>query len=216
MWIKLRNNFIAGIAVILPVIGTIFILRFIVIKTNNLVLNPTLDFFKLYLPFTVGIIYLKYLIKGLILVAILLLIAVIGLATKNIIIRRFFSFWERILYRIPMVNKIYKAIRQISHVFLVRDKSLLQRVVLLEYPRRGVYSIGFVTLEGYDQIERKVSKEIINVFVPTAPNPTSGVLLFAPREELIDLDMSIEEGLKLVISGGGVVPPTSKKKSESK
>ena len=216
MWIKLRNNFITGIAVILPVIGTIFILRFIVIKTNNLVLNPALDFFRSYLPFTIGVVYLKYLIKGLILVAILLLIAVIGLATKNIIIRRFFSFWERILYRIPMVSKIYKAIRQISHVFLVRDKSLLQRVVLLEYPRRGVYSIGFVTLERYHQIESKVSKEIINVFVPTAPNPTSGVLLLAPREELIDLDMSIEEGLKLVISGGGVVPPASKRKSKTK
>jgi uncharacterized membrane protein len=138
------------------------------------------------------------------------------MATKSIIIRRFFSFWEKILYRIPMVSKIYKAIRQISHVFLVRDKSLLQRVVLLEYPRRGVYSIGFVTLEKYDQMGSKLSKEIINVFVPTAPNPTSGILLLAPREELIDLDMSVEEGLKLVISGGGVVPPTPKKKSKIK
>ena len=216
MWIKLRNNFITGIAVILPVVGTIFILRFIVIKTNSLVLNPALDFFKLYLPFTIGIVYLKYLVKGLILVAILLLIAVIGMATKSIIIRRFFSFWEKILYKIPMVSKIYKAIRQISHVFLVRDKSLLQRVVLLEYPRRGVYSIGFVTSEKYDPAQVNIPRGIINVFVPTAPNPTSGILLLAPQGELIDLDMSIEEGLKLVISGGGVVPPTSKRKSESK
>ncbi len=212
MWIKLRNNFITGIAIILPVVATIFILRFIVIKTNSLVLNPTLGFFKSYLPVTIGIVYLKYLIKGLILIAILALIVLIGLAAKNIIVRRFFSFWERLLYRIPMVSKIYRAFRQISHAFLVRDKSLLQRVVLLEYPRRGVYSIGFVTSEKYDQTQLNIPPGIINVFVPTAPNPTSGVLLLAPQAELIDLNMSVEEGLKLVISGGSVMPSKKGKK----
>ena len=205
MWIKIRNNFFAGIAVALPLVITIFILRFIVIITNNLVLNPSLEFFKKHLPAS-GVIYLAYLIKGLVLLAILGLITLVGLATRNIIIRRFFSFWERLLYRIPVVNKVYLAIRQISNAFLVRDKSLLQRVVLLEYPRRGIYSIGFVTSEKYRQIQEKISKNIVNVFVPTAPNPTSGVLLLAPREELIDLDLSIEEGLKLVISVGSVVP----------
>ena len=111
-----------------------------------------------------------------------------------------------------MVSKVYKAFRQISHAFLVRDKSLLQRVVLLEYPRRGVYSIGFVTSEKYDQTQLNIPPGIINVFVPTAPNPTSGVLLLAPQKELTDLDMSVEEGLKLVISGGSVVPSKKGKK----
>lgn len=205
MWVKIRNNFFAGIAVALPLVITIFILRFIVIKTNELVLNPALAFFRSYLPGT-GVIYLKYLIKGLVLFVILGLITLIGLATRSIIIRRFFSFWERLLYRIPVVNKIYMAMRQISNAFLVRDKSLLQRVVLLEYPRKGIYSIGFVTSERYNQMQEKTSQDIVNVFVPTAPNPTSGVLLLAPKEELINLDMSIEDGLKLVISVGSVVP----------
>ncbi|MEA3328179.1 MAG: DUF502 domain-containing protein [Candidatus Omnitrophota bacterium] len=205
MWIKIRNNFFAGIAVTLPLLITIFAFKFMVVITNNLILNPILTFFKAYLP-AGGVIYLAYLLKGLVLLVILGLITLIGLATRNIIVRRFFSFWEGLLYRIPVVSKLYLAIRQISNAFLIRNKSLLQRVVLLEYPRKGIYSIGFVTSEKYRQIQEKISKDVVNVFVPTAPNPTSGVLLLAPRKELIDLDMSIEEGLKLVISVGSVIP----------
>ncbi|MEA3560396.1 MAG: DUF502 domain-containing protein [Candidatus Omnitrophota bacterium] len=205
MWIKIRNNFFAGIAIVLPLVITIFILKFIVVTTNNLVLNPALVFFKTYLPAT-GIVYFKYLVKGLVLCMILALIILVGFAAKNIIIRRFFSFWEKLLYRIPLVNKLYMAMRQISNAFLIRDKSLLQRVVLLEYPRKGIYSIGFVTSESYNQMQKKISRDIVNVFVPTAPNPTSGILLLVPRKELVNLDMSIEEGLKLVISVGSVIP----------
>lgn len=204
---RLRNYFITGIAVILPAALTILILRYLVLTINNRILNPILGLLEPSLRET-EIIYLKYLIKGLVLVAVCGAVILIGFATKNIVIRRLISFGERLLYKIPLINKVYTSIREITNAFLTHGKRVFQRVVLVEYPRKGIYSIGFVTSESRGEIQAKVHERIINVFIPTTPNPTSGVLLMVPKESVLDLDMSVEDGIKLVISGGAITPPS--------
>ncbi len=202
MFTRLRNNFIAGLVVILPVALTIVILRFLVVRINRLILDPVIKIYSPYLNET----YLIYLIKGAVLILFIFLIALVGLATKVIVLRRVFSVGERLFFKMPMIGKIYIAIKQISHAFLGKRRGIFKRVILLEYPRAGIYSIGFVTSKSKGEVQNKVQKEMVNVFVPTTPNPTSGVFLLVPKEEEIALDISVEDGLKLVISGGVVVP----------
>lgn len=206
MWVKLRNNFFAGMAIILPAILTIFIIRGLFLMVNNRVIDPILKIVEPYLR-GVGIIYFKYTVKVLILFGVISVIILIGLATKSIIISRLISFGERLLYRIPLLNKIYTSVRQITHAFLARGRGLFQRVVLVEYPRKGIYSLGFVTSDASGEVPSKTSQDLLNVFVPTTPNPTSGVILMVPKESVVELEMSVEDGLKLVISGGTVTPP---------
>lgn len=134
-------------------------------------------------------------------------IILVGIFATNIIGKRMISFGERVMTRIPLANRIYKAVQQISTAFLGSNRSIFQNVVLVEYPRRGIYSLGFLTAEGEGEVQEKTDKPVVCVFVPTTPNPTSGMLIFVPRDQLIRLDMTTEDGLKLVVSGGVVVPP---------
>jgi len=134
-------------------------------------------------------------------------IILVGIFATNIIGKRMISFGEQIMTRIPLANKIYKAVQQISTAFLGSNRSIFQKVVLIEYPRKGIYSLGFMTAKGEGEVQRKTARDVACVFVPTTPNPTSGMLVFVPNEQLIHLDMTSEDGLKLVVSGGVVVPP---------
>jgi len=134
-------------------------------------------------------------------------IILVGIFATNIIGKRMISFGERIMTRIPLANRIYKAVQQISTAFLGSNRSIFQKVVLIEYPRKGIYSLGFMTAKGEGEVQRKTARDVACVFVPTTPNPTSGMLVFVPNEQLIHLDMTSEDGLKLVVSGGVVVPP---------
>jgi uncharacterized membrane protein len=202
MFARIRNNFIAGLAVILPAALTIIILQFLIIKINKLILDPIISIYSPYL----GKPHLIYLTKGLVLVLFIFLIALIGLATRIIVIRRLFGFGERLFFKIPMIGKIYVAIKQISYAFLGERRGIFKRVILLEYPRAGIYSLGFVTSKSKGEVQKKTKKEMVNVFIPTTPNPTSGMFLLIPEEEAISLDISVEDGLKLIISGGVVVP----------
>ena len=114
---------------------------------------------------------------------------------------------EQLLFKVPMIGKIYTIIKQLSFAFLGQGKGLFERVVLIEYPRKGIYSVGLVTAKGKGEIQAKIPQGVLSVFVPTTPNPTSGVYLLVPEDEAIALDMSVEEGLKVVISGGTITPP---------
>ena len=210
---KLRNSFVTGIVVILPAIITIIIIRYLFLTINNLILNPILGLFAPHIKGS-GLIYFKYLIKGLIFVCVLGLIVLIGVATRSIILRRLFSFGERLLYKIPMVNKIYTSIREVTNAFLAHGKTVFQRVVLVEYPRKGIYSLGFVTSESRGEVQVRTKECLINVFVPTTPNPTSGVFFMVPEESAINLDMTVEGGLKLVISGGAITPSYTEEQSK--
>ena len=203
---KLRANFMAGIVVILPLVITYEIIKFIVVKAK------VLHFANIITGKFVEPAYSRYIIVGiavlLILATIFIILIVIGMLARNVIGKRLILFGESILARIPMVNKIYRAVQQISHAFV--GKVIFTRVVLLQYPRKGIYSIGFVTSDTKGEISSEISKNSINVFLPTTPNPTSGYLLFVPEKDTISLSMSVEDAMKLVISGGAVTPNYSK------
>ncbi|MCX7825806.1 MAG: DUF502 domain-containing protein, partial [Verrucomicrobiae bacterium] len=135
------------------------------------------------------------------------LVTLLGWMTRQVAGRRLLIFAETFIARLPLFNRIYGFMREVSHTLLAGQKTVFARVVLVEYPRPGVYAIGFVTSEGEGEVQAKTQARVINVFVPTTPNPTSGFLLMVPREQTIDLDMSVADGMKVVISGGAVVPP---------
>ena len=114
---------------------------------------------------------------------------------------------ERILNRMPVVRSVYSAIKQIFETILAQQSNAFREAVLIEYPRRGIWAIGFITGTTKGEVQNLTEEETVNIFLPTTPNPTSGFLLFVPREEVVPLDMSVEEAVKMVISGGIVTPP---------
>ena len=134
------------------------------------------------------------------------LIIATGMFARNIFGKKLIEWGERILNKLPFVKKIYKPIQEISKVFLTDRRTVFEKPVLIEYPRKGIYSLGFYTRRATEEIEGKTRQELMSVFLPTTPNPTSGFLLFVPVEDCIDLNMSIEEAMKLIVSGGAVVP----------
>jgi len=197
---KIRNNFLAGIAILLPAVLTVLIFRYLILMIDNIILDPVVEIFK---PYTGGI-PVVYLSKGIAFLIVVLFISFIGFAARIIVLKRVFSFGERIVERVPMVSKIYFAIKELASAFFGRKIASFNKVALIEYPRKGVYSICFVTSEVKGEIARQTGGEKVSVFVPTTPNPTSGFLLVADKEELKMLDISVEEGMKFVISAGVV------------
>ena len=196
------NSFITGVAVLLPAAITVLILRFLIVEINKFFLEPMVKFFHPYLANL-------YLITGFKIVTFLIIIvmvSLVGVAARIIVLRKIFGFGEKLFIGVPMIGKVYNATKQISRAFLGRGKSVFKKVVLVEYPRKGVWSIGFMTRDMSGEIERKTSHKLISVFVPTTPNPTSGIYLLVPIEEATFLEMSVEDGFKLVISGGTVIP----------
>ncbi len=196
--VRIRNNFLTGIIVFFPLIVTILFVRFLWNGLNSLVLEPVARYLTVLFPQ----VYSTFVFKILIFLAVVLLVALIGLATKNILGRRLFSFFERIIFRLPLVNKIYTGIKEISDALLISKRGSFRKVVLVEFPKEGSYTLGFITSEVKGEIQKKTDEEVVNVFVPTTPNPTSGFLLFVPVNKLIFLDMPVEDGIKLVISFG--------------
>ncbi len=151
--------------------------------------------------------YGVFIVKTLAFLIVILLISFVGWAASVIFLRRLFVFGERLFLKVPMVGKIYSVTKEIGSAFLGRrDKAFFKRVVLIEYPRKGLYTIAFITRQRQDKIKNAAGKELIGVFVPTTPNPTSGIFLLVPKEEVKFLEMSVEEGLKLVVSSGTIMP----------
>ena len=193
---SLRNNFIAGVVVLIPIGITLYLTLFIIKVSSGLIpkeINPNH--------------YLPYNIPGLEILIAVLLITIIGWISLSFIGKRLFNLFESILNKIPIIRTIYSAVEQLIETF-TKSKSDKKTVVLIEYPRKGVYAVGFATKENTGEIKKKAGKELINVFVPTTPNPTSGFLLMFPKDEVIYLDLSFEEASKFIVSAG-----TSTKKS---
>jgi len=200
----LGDNFIAGIIVILPLTVTAFIIRFFVISLNAIMLNPLAKGLRTYPLYEDQRLFLA---KALIFLAVVLLIALVGLMTRVIIVRKFFAFFENILLKLPMINKVYGSIKVISGAFLGKRKSGFKKVVLVEYPRKGIYTLGFVTSEAKGEFQEAAhNPDLISIYVPTTPNPTSGYFVLLNRNEVIPLDISVEEALKVVISAGAIAP----------
>ncbi len=187
---KIRNNFIAGIVVLIPIGITLYLTIFFIRVTGNIIpkeLNP-----NNYLPFN---------IPGVEILIALFFITLIGWLSLSFLGKKFFELFNRILKKIPILRTIYSAIGQMTESFTKTDNKQ-KSVVLLEYPRKGVWAVGFATKENTGIIKEKIKEELINVFVPTTPNPTSGFLLMIPKKDLIYLDVTFEQASKFIVSAG--------------
>ena len=200
---RLRTYFFAGILITAPVSLTIYLawlfIRFVDEQVFSVIpqeYNP-----ETYLPFS---------IPGIGLLLALVFLTLIGALTAGIIGRALNHLFEGILNRLPVIRSLYGAIKQIMETVLANKSSAFRECVLIEYPRRGMWTLGFITGTTKGEVQEKTAgataEEVINVFVPTTPNPTSGFLLFVPAQDIIRLKMPIEDGLKLVVSGGIVTP----------
>ncbi|MDD5084609.1 MAG: DUF502 domain-containing protein [Candidatus Omnitrophica bacterium] len=210
LMIGFRNSFFAGIAVLLPLWVTVVVVRFLVVWMNRFLVNPIASIVKVSLGWT-GMEPVFWTAKIVVFFAIIFAIALIGMVARTIVMKRLINFGEGILLRIPLIRNVYRAVQQLRDTFLINKRNIFQRVVLIEFPRPGIFSIGFVTAESGGGIPELQDKDLINVFVPTSPNPTTGFFLMVPRSEAKPLSMSIEDGIKLVISGGALPPSDWKK-----
>jgi uncharacterized membrane protein len=208
---RLRNIFITGLLITLPIALTWFILKFLFKNLDALAPVFTDLLIKMNVPIPEG-----YRIPFLGVAMTLLTILLIGMFATNIFGKRLVHLGERIVEKIPFVRRIYSGTKQVVVSFAHADTAAFNRVVLIEFPRRGISALGFVTGETQGEVQRLTANNVINVFVPTTPNPTSGFLVFAPPEEVRDVSMTIEEGVKYVISGGIVDPATQIKQVDLK
>ena len=187
---RLRNYFIAGIVVLIPIGITLYLTLFLIRISGDVIpneINP-----NNYLPFN---------IPGLEILIALFLITFIGWLSLSFIGKKFFEIFNNILKKIPILRTIYSAIGQMTESF-TNSNSDKKSVVLLEYPRKGIWVVGFATKENKGIINEKVKEELINIFVPTTPNPTSGFLLMVPKKDLIYLEVSFEQASKFIVSAG--------------
>ena len=187
---RIRNNFIAGIVVLIPIGITLYLTIFIIKISGNIIpkeINP-----NNYLPFD---------IPGVEILIALFLITFIGWLSLSFIGKKFFELFNNFLKKIPILRTIYSAIGQMTESFTKSDNSE-KSVVLLEYPRKGIWVVGFATKENQGIIKDKINEDLINIFVPTTPNPTSGFLLMLPKNDIIYLDVSFEQASKFIVSAG--------------
>ena len=187
---RLRNNFIAGVVVLIPIGITLYLTLFIIKLSARLIpkeINP-----NNYLPFD---------IPGLEILIAVIIITLIGWISLSFLGKKFFELFNNILKKIPILRTIYSAIGQMTESFTKTDNSE-KSVVLLEYPRKGIWVVGFATKENKGLINDNVKENLVNVFVPTTPNPTSGFLLLVPKKDLIFLDISFEQASKFIVSAG--------------
>tara|TARA_B110001454_G_C12591676_1_gene380465 strand:+ start:220 stop:834 length:615 start_codon:yes stop_codon:yes gene_type:complete len=187
---RVRNNFIAGVVVLIPIGITLYI-TFFIMSVSAVILPKEIN------PNH----YLPYNIPGLEILISLILITLIGWVSLSFLGRRLLSLFNTILKRIPILRTIYSALGQMTETFTKSDNNK-KNVVLIEYPRKGTWAVGFATKENEGEISRKTNKKLINVFVPTTPNPTSGFLLMFPKDEVIYLDLTFEEASKFIVSAG--------------
>ena len=202
---RLRNVFITGLLITLPIALTWFILQFLLKNFDALSPVFTKMLIQLGAPIPEG-----FRIPFLGLMVTLLIVLAVGWLTTNFFGKKLFELGELMIEKIPFVRRIYKGSKQVVSSIAEADTSTFRKVVLIEFPRRGLLAIGFVTGESRGEVQRITRENMLNVFVPTMPNPTSGFLIFSPPEELTEVSMTIEEGIKYVVSGGIVTPPEFK------
>ena len=188
--LNLRNYFITGVVILIPIGFTLYLTKFIIGISSNIIpqnINPNS--------------YLPYAIPGIEILISVFFITIVGGLSLSFLGKRILKLIDDLFKRIPFLRTIYSAILQMTESFSNQDNNK-KSVVLVEYPRKGVWAVGFATKENKGQMADKTSKKLINVFVPTTPNPTSGFLLMFPADEIIHLDMSFEEASKFIVSAG--------------
>ncbi len=187
---RIRNYFITGVVVLIPIGITVYLTLFLVSITSNILpkeINPNN--------------YLPYNIPGVEIITSIFIITVIGWLSLSFLGKKFLNIFDNILKKIPILRTIYSAIVQMTETFTKADKKE-KNVVLVEYPRKGSWAVGFATKDNTGEMSEKTNKKLINVFIPTTPNPTSGFLLMFPKEDVIYLDLTFEEASKFIVSAG--------------
>ncbi len=187
---RLRNYFITGIVVLVPIGITLYLTKFFVSISSKLIpseINP-----NYYLPFS---------IPGLEIFLAVILITIMGYLSLSFIGKKILQLFNDLLKKIPILRTIYSAIGQMAET-LAPKKNNKKSVVLIEYPRKGSWAVGFATKDNKGEISKKTNQKLVNVFVPTTPNPTSGFLLMFPKDEVVYLDMTFEEASKFIVSAG--------------
>ena len=185
-----RNYFIAGVVVLIPIGITVYLTFFIINISSKIIpkeINPNH--------------YLPYDIPGLEILIAIFIITIVGWLSLSFLGKRLLNTFQSLLKRIPILRTIYSAITQMTETFTKTDKNK-KNVVLVEYPRKGSWAVGFATKDNEGEISKKTNKKLVNVFIPTTPNPTSGFLLMFPKEEVIYLDLSFEEASRFIVSAG--------------
>jgi len=204
---RLRAYFLAGILVTAPISIT-FYLAWLFIHFVDRQVTPLIP--EAYNPTT----YLPFGLPGLGLVILVVVLTVIGAMTAGILGRFLVRTSEGLLARMPVIRSIYGAVKQIFETVLAQQSTAFREAVLVEYPRRGIWAIGFITGRTEGEVQNITEEEVINIFLPTTPNPTLGFLLFLPRKDIVPLSMTVEEAIKMVISGGIVTPPDNRPPAE--
>ena len=198
---KISNNFFKGILISAPIIITLYI-AWGLIKFFDKKASPLLGTFPFEIP-------------GFGLITVFIFFAIIGFITTGLLGRIFSSFIEKVLSKMPVLRNIYSGLKQLFEAILAKKSNSFREVVLLEYPRKGIWAMGFLTGETKGEVNRKTKNQMANIFLPTTPNPTSGFLLFVPKKDILRLTMTVEEGIKMIISAGMLTPSENQKKIKS-
>jgi len=200
--LTLRRYLVAGLLVWVPAGITILIIKFLVdLMDQTLLLLP-----PAWRPEQL----VGFRIPGLGLVLTIVIVLATGIVVTNFLGQRLLHLGERIVARVPLVRSVYGAAKQVMHTLFSKGGKSFRKVVLVEYPRHGIWSLGFLTGDGTPEISRHSGRPMVNVFIPTTPNPTSGFLLVVPREDARELNMTVDDGLKMIISLGVIVPEERK------
>ena len=205
----IRGYFLAGVLVTAP-IGITFYISWLLIRWVDSQVESLIP--PAYNPET----YLPFAIPGLGLVVVFVVLTFIGWSTAGILGRLWLRGSEKLLARMPVIRSVYGAVKQIIETILKQQSNAFRDVVLFEYPRRGSWALGFITGQTQGEVQNLTTDDVVNVFLPTTPNPTSGYLLFIPRKDLVVLEMTVEEGIKMVVSGGIVTPPDRRSVEEQR
>ena len=203
---KFRNAFLTGLLIFLPLGATIFVLDFLLNLFKDPVTNLVSQLGLGEESFFFG---LESLLGLLGLIIGVLSLTVLGFLSNYVLGKFFISSTEKILGKVPFINTVYRSVKQIVETFGKENRAVFKKVVLVEYPKADCYVMGFLTNDASGETVDVIGKPLTNVFVPTTPNPTSGFLLMLPHEDIYHLNMSVGEGMKMLISGGAVIPPSS-------
>ena len=199
---KLKNYFVAGLLALAPIFLTLLIIGYIIRLADRLIVNPVFQM----LPAEIDQASKIFMTKTLIAFLVFFFVCLVGLLAQRFIFKQVFSMTEGFLKNIPIFSSVYSSLKEVAQAFFGDKSGVFKRVVLLEYPRRGIYAMGFVTQEKRWEAHDKTGKEIVSVFVPSPPNPATGFFIFVPKDELIEINITVEEGIRMVISGGAAVP----------
>lgn len=200
---SVRTAFITGLLILLPLGVTVLIIGIVLDRIGN----PASELFFRFIDDKIrGLPTVEIPLQLLSLIIVFSIITVLGYFSRIFIGQLLLKFFERILNRLPLINLVYNTVKQLVDTFSQQKKAVFEQVVMIEYPRKGIYAIGFLTNQAKGEVQALTGENLVNVFVPTTPNPTSGFLLMLPKKDVIPMQMSIGDGMKAIISGGAVTP----------